>query len=78
MREKSLKLIIIFPTITAAMAMEKICFSSGLPGRLIPLPREIYSGCGMAWCAPPQSREELERIARKENVAISGVRCLMI
>jgi len=73
MMEKSLKLIITFPSTTEAIAFEKACLANKLPGRLIPLPREIDSGCGMAWCALPQDRKELEQIAQSEGIKISGV-----
>ena len=49
MREKRLWLVVTFPATTAAMAMEILCEKAGLPGRLIPVPREITAGCGMAW-----------------------------
>ena len=49
MRTKRPRVILTFPTTTAAMAMEKACMSCGAPGRLIPVPREITAGCGMAW-----------------------------
>ena len=60
MRQKTLKLIITFHTTTAAMSMEATCASAGLPGRLIPVPREITAGCGMAWKAEPADRAALE------------------
>ena len=47
MRAKELKLIVTFHTTTAAMAMEKACAAAGIPGRLIPVPREITAGCGL-------------------------------
>ncbi|HCU08391.1 MAG TPA: hypothetical protein DF480_05430 [Clostridiales bacterium] len=78
MREKELKLVITFHTTTAAMAMEKACNARSLPGRLIPVPREITSGCGMAWCAPQESREALEQAAKEEGIDVSGVYALMI
>ena len=56
MREKKLWLIITFHTTTAAMAMESLCTEKGLPGRLIPVPREITAGCGMSWRAPVENR----------------------
>ena len=52
MRPKTQKLVITFHTTAAAMAMEKLCHEQGLPGRLIPVPRELTADCGMAWCAP--------------------------
>ncbi|MFR3906592.1 MAG: DUF3343 domain-containing protein, partial [Christensenellales bacterium] len=59
MREKKLWLIITFHTTTAAMAMESLCTEKGLPGRLIPVPREITAGCGMSWRAPVENKKEL-------------------
>lgn len=49
MREKHLYQVISFGTTTEAMAMEKYCGQHGLPGRMIPVPREISAGCGLAW-----------------------------
>lgn len=51
-RIKTPKLVITFPTTTAAMAMEAACRAE--QGRLIPIPREISGGCGLAWCAEPE------------------------
>ena len=41
MREKKQWLIVTFYTTSAAMAAEKACEQAGLPGRIIPVPREI-------------------------------------
>ena len=59
MRIKRPTLVITFHTTTQAMAAEAFCLAQGLPGRLIPLPREITAGCGLAWAAPPEGREVL-------------------
>ena len=48
-RVKKAYKIITFATTTAAMAMESFCLENNLPGRLIPVPQEISSGCGVAW-----------------------------
>ena len=60
MRQKKPTLIITFATTTQAMAMEKFCAEQGLPGRLIPVPREITAGCGLSWKADPAQKEQLE------------------
>lgn len=49
MREKRNYMIITFHTTTEAMATEKVCIEKGIKGRLIPIPREISAGCGLAW-----------------------------
>ena len=72
MRVKSPRLIVTFHTTTAAMGMELACGTAGLPGRLIPVPREITAGCGMAWSAPPEARAQLEAFVQKENITTAG------
>ncbi len=59
MLKKKDALIITFATTTQAMAMEKFCQENGLPGRLIPVPREITAGCGLSWKAQPEEQELL-------------------
>ena len=49
MRQKELTQIITFKTTTAAMAMEDHCKERKLPGRIIPLPKEISAGCGLCY-----------------------------
>lgn len=72
MRMKQPRLIVTFHTTTAAMGMEAACGKAGLPGRLIPVPREITAGCGMAWSAPPEARAQLESFVKQENITTDG------
>ena len=74
MREKKLWLIITFHTTTAAMAMEAMCAAKNLPGRLIPVPREITAG----WRAPVESREKLVSAAAEAGIAVDGTYELML
>lgn len=57
MRKKELKLVVTFHTTADAMAMEKACKEHAVNGRLIPVPRAISAGCGLAWCAGLEDRE---------------------
>lgn len=59
MLKKKPTLIITFATTTQAMATEKYCAQHRLPGRLIPVPREITAGCGLSWKAQPEEQELL-------------------
>ena len=61
MRKKTEALVISFGTTTEAMKMERHWEKEGLPGRLIPIPREITAGCGMAWKALPEDKELLQQ-----------------
>ena len=78
MREKKLWLIITFHTTTAAMAMEAMCAAKNLPGRLIPVPREITAGSCMRWRAPVASRDELVLVAAEAGIAVDGTYELML
>ena len=62
MRAKELKLVVTFHTTADAMAMEKACKEKGANGRLIPVPRTISAGCGLAWCADLADREALKEV----------------
>lgn len=68
MRRKELKLVVTFHTTADAMAMEKVCRTAEVSGRLIPVPREISAGCGLAWCAPPEEREKLVDVMAQHGI----------
>jgi hypothetical protein len=70
-REKKEYVIFTFYTTAAAMAMEKLCRTRGIPGRLIPVPRSITADCGIAWAAAPSERERIEK--EPDIPEISGV-----
>ena len=67
MRIKKTYIVLSFRTTLDAMEWEKQCLAEKVPGRLIPLPREISAGCGLAWRMLPEDwaawQEQLERSA---------------
>ena len=68
MRTKELKLVVTFHTTADAMAMEKACKEKQAEGRLIPVPREISAGCGLAWCAPLECRDVLKTVMNSVGI----------
>lgn len=68
MRKKEWKLVITFRTTTDAMEMEQACQKQDAPGRLIPVPRSISAGCGLAWCAGLECREELKAVMHQAGI----------
>ena len=68
MRKKELKLVETFHTTADAMAMVKACKESGTPGRVIPVPRAISAGCGLAWCADLSAREEITAMMQEAGI----------
>lgn len=73
MRKKEIQLIISFNTTSDAMAFENICKKSNCPGRLIPTPRAISAGCGMAWAAPLDNKGEILSLINEKCCSYSGV-----
>ena len=73
-RKKLPKLVITFPTTTAAMAMEDACGANR--GRLIPIPREISGGCGLAWCAELELERELLRLMDGNGISFQEKRTI--
>ena len=78
MRAKEEKLIITFPTTTAALAMERRARELGTPGRFIPTPTVITATCGLAWMAPTDAREAVEQMIRENGLLFERVQVLML
>ncbi|WP_458408246.1 DUF3343 domain-containing protein [Anaerotignum sp.] len=78
MIKKEMKLVITFHTTTDAMAMEKACKETGADGRLIPVPRSISAGCGLAWCANLESEGALRKLMEEKGIVPQAVQeCLV-
>ena len=56
MREKKSYQVLTFHTTDAAMEMESFCKQNGIAGRLVPVPRRLSAGCGIAWRMEAESR----------------------
>ena len=68
MKKKELKLVVTFHTTADAMAMEKACKEHGVPGRIIPVPRAISAGCGLAWCAELDERDQISDVMKRVGI----------
>ena len=68
MRKKELKLVVTFHTTADAMAMEKACKEHQAPGRIIPVQRAFSAGCGLAWCAALEDREQIVSMMRMTGI----------
>jgi len=75
---KTMRLVITFYTTTDAMAMENACKAQQADGRLIPVPRSISAGCGLAWCAAPESREALENLMRMNQITCQDMHVCLV
>jgi hypothetical protein len=64
--------------VTDALAVEKFCGENQLPGRIIPIPREITAGCGLAWKAAPEEQELLVSALDRAGLNYSGTHIVSI
>ena len=62
-------IVVAFGTTTDAMAMERAGKRRGLRGRLIPIPRQLSAGCGLAWREPAYNEEALRRVLAEEGIS---------
>ncbi len=62
------KLVIGFPTTADAMAMESAFKELKRPGRLIPVPREMSAGCGMAYATETEYEEEIVNFMASHHI----------
>lgn len=68
LRKKEPKIIVTFHTTADAIATERVCKRENMPGRMIPVPRELSAGCGLAFCAPADERDQLEALLRQTHL----------
>lgn len=73
MRVKRKKLVVTFATTAQVMRCETICQKEQLEGRIIPVPKEITAGCGLAWKAHLEDRQNLEQALKDNGVRPEGV-----
>lgn len=67
MGKRQPRIVVTFHTTTEAIAMRQSAAQAGLRGRLVPIPRQLSAGCGLAWSEPADNEDELMRhIARFE------------
>ena len=78
MLQKKLCLVVTFDATAAAMAAENYCLERGVPGRLIPVPREITAGCGLAWKAEADQEKAVTAALEASGIAYSGVHRVVI
>lgn len=68
-----MKVIVTFTTTSEALKMEKACRKNHIKGKLIPVPREISAGCGMAWSSEIELKDSLLKIVDENSIKINEI-----
>lgn len=77
-RVKKMYHVITFHTTTEAMGFEKACLEKKIPGRMIPVPREISAGCGLAFRVLSEDYIQYEAAIENLGLAHQAITKLMI
>ena len=72
------RLVVAFNSTHDAIAFEAACEKNRTEGRLIPLPKEISAGCGLAWSAPPGTEKALQEVLQAEGIKAAQIRLCLI
>ena len=68
--------VILFPSTHFALRAEKLIKGKGLPIKLIPVPRQLSSDCGVCLRIEWEQREIIHRLLEEERVKIEGIHLL--
>lgn len=63
--------IVSFPSATAAMQFASLAESRKIAGRIIPVPRALAAGCGMAWLSAIEEKTKILELLEREKVSFS-------
>ena len=73
MEGKRPRLVVTFHTTAEAMETEQLCRNAGLPGKLISVPRQLTSDCGIAWACPAELRQKVADLLAENGVEYDGL-----
>lgn len=62
--------VITFHSVSEALNFEKVMKAEGLEIKLIPVPREISSSCGLAARFSPEDKDRVLAVATEKNLAM--------
>jgi hypothetical protein len=68
--------VILFHTSSAALRAEKLLLKAGLPAKLIPVPREFSSDCGIALRFDWNHTERAQALLETARVEISSIHAM--
>ena len=73
MIEKKVKIVLSFGKTSEAMKMDKVNNENNLPGKMIPVPREISAGCGIAYSIDAEFRQKVEELTKDNKIKVDGI-----
>ena len=78
MIQKIPRYLLTFHSTSGAIAVERFCKKHKIPGRLIPVPREISASCGLSWAVEAEQEKCLTQVELEFEDEIEGKWLLLI
>lgn len=72
MIKKIPRYLLTFYNTSGAIAVERFCKEHKIPGRLLPVPREISASCGLAWAVAARQEKKLQLVENEFADEIEG------
>lgn len=72
MIKKVPRYLLTFFNTSGAIAVERFCKEHEIPGRLIPVPREISASCGLSWAVLQEEKDCLALVEHEFSEEIEG------
>ena len=72
MIQKFERYLLTFYSTSGAIAVESFCKERNIPGRLLPVPREISASCGLCWAVPSEEKVKLKGVEEEFEEEIEG------
>jgi hypothetical protein len=68
--------VVLFHSITGALQAEKRLKGKGIATKLIPVPRQLSSDCGVCLRFEQKDEPEVRSVLEEERIEIQGIRAL--
>ena len=68
MSKQELKLVVKFNKTEDPKATKPTCKTQEAPDSMIPVPRVISAGCGLAWAAPLEAVEQIKHVMQEKGI----------
>ena len=68
MRQRKTFLVITFSETADAMAAERQFGMLGIPGRIIPIPRQLSAGCGLSWRTEQDQQQRAKEVLQEAGI----------
>ena len=68
--------VVLFQSATRALQAEKRLRGKGIAAKLIPVPQQLSSSCGVCLRIPREDESEIQKALEEERIEFQGIRAI--